>query len=200
MAPRRLLLAVAGSAALALAGCSGRPAPPDTTTPVAPAASAAPSGPASAGGSPSPFPSVTSTSPANCLPGNWRLARFLGTDGKQTYGTGEGGDVTATFRDGTYELKGAGQDPIRLTLAGRRGELAVDGVVTGRYQADDQQVVFSKAKSTGTARLVVNGDSTKLSMDQAAQIIGPQGSALVGCAPDRMEIVMDAVRLEFEPR
>ena len=36
-------------------------------------------------------------------------------------------NVTVTFNDGSYLLRGAGKDPIKLTLAGQTADLLVDG-------------------------------------------------------------------------
>lgn len=52
---------------------------------------------------------------------------------KGTYGTGQDGDVTMTFNDDSYLLRGAGKEPINLTLAGHNARLLVDGTISGDY-------------------------------------------------------------------
>ena len=83
---------------------------------------------------PNPSASSPATPDAKCLDGRYRLVRFVGVGEKGTYGTGEGGDVTVTFDNGSYLLRGAGKDPIKLTLAGQTADLLVNGTVSGDYQ------------------------------------------------------------------
>jgi hypothetical protein len=122
---KRLSIAVLTTLLLALTGCSGDSTASDPTSrPISesPAASATASPSASSG------PAV----PMNeCLTGRYRLVRFVGAGERGTYGTGEGGDVTVRFDDGSYLLSGAGKEPIKLTLAGQTAGLLVDGRISG---------------------------------------------------------------------
>ncbi|MFL6045862.1 MAG: hypothetical protein ACJ72M_12170, partial [Propionibacteriaceae bacterium] len=94
---KRLCIAVLTTLLVALAGCSGDSASGPTLMP----SSAAP--PATVGPSTSPIPAV----PVNeCLSGRYRLVRFAGVGERGSYGTGEGGDVTVTFNNGSYLLSG----------------------------------------------------------------------------------------------
>src|SRR5215216_6218870 len=130
---KRLSIAVLTTLLLALTGCSGDSAASDpTSSPISesPAASATASPSASSG------PAV----PMNeCLSGRYRLVRFVGAGERVTYGTGEGGDVTVRFDDGFYLLRGAGKEPIKLTLAGQTAGLLVDGgsAVTIKCKANE---------------------------------------------------------------
>ena len=108
----RLCIAVLTTLLVALAGCSGDSASGPTPIPSSePPAAAAP---ATVGPSTSPIPAV----PVNeCLSGRYRLVRFAGVGERGSYGTGEGGDVTVTFNNGSYLLSGEGKEPITAQLA-----------------------------------------------------------------------------------
>ena len=56
-----------------------------------------------------------------------------------TYGTGEGGDVTVTFTNGSYLLSGEGKEPIALSLPGPTAGLLVDVTISGTYQVRRQK-------------------------------------------------------------
>lgn len=94
---KRLLVAVFTTLLLALAGCSGDSAASAPTSPPssAPAVAAAP---ATASPSASSSPAVPVS---QCLGESYRLIRFVGVGERGTYGTGEGGDVTVTFSNGS---------------------------------------------------------------------------------------------------
>ena len=98
---RRLLFAAV--AALMLAGCSDSPSANDASSPTQPETS-----PAANNATPIATPSPV----MECLKGRYQLVRFVGVGAKGTFGTGEGGDVTATFDERSYLMRGAGKDPI----------------------------------------------------------------------------------------
>jgi len=125
---RRLLFVAV--TALMLAGCSDSPSPNDASSPTQPETSPTADNPTSTA-TPSPV--------TECLNGRYQLVRFVGVGAKGTFGTGEGGDVTATFDDGSYLMRGAGKDPIELTLAGQNADLLVDGTISGDYHCGRQQ-------------------------------------------------------------
>ena len=52
-------------------------------------------------------------------------------------------DVTVTFNDGSYLLRGAGKDPIELTLAGQTADLLVDGTTSGDYRVEGNTATFT---------------------------------------------------------
>lgn len=92
--------ALVAGALVVLAGCSGSPdAAPDASPSTVPTPTAS---------SASASPSLATLPAAECLTGTWRLVRFVGAS-DQTYGTGQGGDVSVRFADGGYTLQGAGQ-------------------------------------------------------------------------------------------
>lgn len=70
---------------------------------------------------------------------------------KGTYGTGQDGDVTMTFNDDSYLLRGAGKEPINLTLAGHNARLLVDGTISGDYRVEGDKANFTVGKSRGSA-------------------------------------------------
>ena len=90
-----------------------------------------------------------STPVSECLSGQYRLVRFVGVGEKGTYGTGEDGDVTVAFNNGSYTLRGAGKDPIKLTLAGRTAALLINGTVSGDYQLEGDRVRFTVGEYRG---------------------------------------------------
>jgi hypothetical protein len=130
---RRLPFVVAAALMLAVAGCSSGPSAGDTPSPTQPT-------PATTTSDPTPAAPSSATADANCLNGRYALIRFVGVGARGTFGTGEGGDVSITFDDGSYLLRGVGKDPIKLTLAGQTADLLVDGTISG-----DHQVAGNKA-------------------------------------------------------
>ena len=109
---RRLLFVVVAALMLAVAGCSSSPSAGSTPSPTQPTSSA----PAT---TPTPAATPSPAAPGrHCLNGRYQLVRFVGVGKRRTYGTGEGGDVTITFDDGSYLLHGAGKDPIKADPGG----------------------------------------------------------------------------------
>jgi len=199
-----LLLGAAG-----LAGCSGGSAPtgpapsgtatvsaaPEPTTGPAPAGSGAPS--ASTGPTPSAGASSLATLPvARCLSGSWTLVRFVATQ-QQTYGTGQGGDVTVRFTDGRYVLAGAGREPVQLALGGQTADLRVDGRSNGTYRVEGSRATFRDGSATGSATVEAGGQRQRLTMDQVANVIGLKGEGAVACTAQAMTVTLSDVRLEL---
>lgn len=172
---------------LAVAGCSGSPSAGETPSPTEPESSeiASSSTPSSA------------TPVANCLNGRYRLVRFVGIGEKGTFGTGEGGDVTVTFNNGSYLLRGAGKDPIKLTLAGQTADLLVDGTISGAYRAEGHKATFTVGKSTGSATLTVGPSKGSLTIADVGKVLAPDGEAGLSCADDALIVTLQDVRLEF---
>ena len=191
---RRLLGGILAVGLLGLSACSAdepNPAPPDPSA----AASATTPGSASTSGS---APGQSSPA-AECLRDRYRLLRFVAVGGNQAFGTGEGGDVYVTFTaDQTYLLEGRGKDPIRLTLAGTKGDLTVDGTTEGTYDLQDAQVTFTSATSKGSATLKAGGRTQKLPMTDVAAIVAPKGSAKVTCSGTSLTLTAQSVRFELD--
>jgi hypothetical protein len=183
----RLLLVAVAALMLAVAGCSGSPSAGVTPSPTEPESSAI----ASSSAPPSATPA------ANCLNGRYRLVRFVGVGEKGTFGTGEGGDVTVTFNNGSYLLRGAGKDPIKLTLAGQTADLLVGGTISGEYRAKGHEATFTVGDSTGSATLTVGSSKASLSTADVGKVLAPDGKAGLSCADDALIVTLQDVRLEF---
>jgi hypothetical protein len=183
---RRLLFVAV--AALMFAGCSDSPSANDASSPTQPEPSPTANNPTSTA-SPSPV--------IECLNGHYQLVRFVGVGAKGTFGTGEGGDVTATFDDGSYLMRGAGKDPIELTLAGQNADLLVDGTISGDYRADGNKATFTVGKSAGSATLAVGSSKESVSIAQIDNVLAPDGEAGLACSNDALIVTLQDVRLEF---
>jgi len=186
----RQLLLVALAALMAVAGCSNSQSAGETPSPAQPATSATTSNPTLT----TPAPAAPA---ADCLDGRYRLVRFIGVGDKGTFGTGEGGDVAVTFDDGAYVLRGAGEDPIKLTLAGQSADLLVDGSISGDYRTAGTKAIFTVGKGTGSATLSVGSSKESVSMAQVGNVLAPDGEAGLACANDALIVTLQDVRLEF---
>ncbi|SDU89552.1 hypothetical protein SAMN04488544_1592 [Microlunatus sagamiharensis] len=187
---RRALVALAAVPLLALVGCSGSggaTTAPSSAAP-APAGTAPPSAPAS--------PSLATLPAEQCLTGTWQLVRFVGAS-DQTYGTGQGGDVTVRFADGGYTLQGAGQEPLTITLGGGSADLTVDGRATGTFTVDGATGTFRQRSASGSAELAAGSRKERLGMDQITSVVGLEGEGQVACTPQAMTVTLTAVRLEL---
>jgi len=187
---KRLFVAVAATLLLASAGCSGAAASGPSTPTSAPPQAASPSALNTSASAPA-------SSLEKCLSGRYRLVRFVGVGEKGTYGTGQGGDVTVTFDNGTYLLRGAGKDPIKLTLAGQTAGLLVNGSVGGDYQLQGDRASFTVGKSTGSATLQVGPAKKSLPISEVANVLAPDGEAGLSCANDALIVTLQDVRLEL---
>jgi hypothetical protein len=187
---RTLGLTAATTALLAVAACSSSSESVDqlpSPSPFPPATSASPA-----------TPSVNTAAAAECLTGRYRLARFVGIGDRATFGTGDGGDVVVTFDQGTYELSGAGEKPITVTLAGQQAKLTVDGTLQGSYTVDGNMATFRAGQAEGSARLTAAGQTHILKMPDVVKVLAPQGSAVLACSGERMAIATGQIRLELE--
>jgi len=187
---RRLLLVVAAALLLSVAGCSSSPSTGDTPAPTQPTAAATTS-------DPTPAAPSSAAPDANCLDGSYQLIRFVGVGAKGTYGTGEGGDVTITFDDRSYLMRGAGKDPIKLTLAGETADLLVDGTISGDHQVAGNKATFTVGESTGSATLSTGSAKESIPMDQVGSVLAPSGVAGLACAKAALIVTLQEVRLEF---
>jgi hypothetical protein len=190
---KRLFVAVLTTLLLALVGCSGDSAAsaPTSTPSSAPPASAAP---ATVGPSASSSPAVPVS---QCLGGSYRLIRFVGVEERGTYGTGEGGDVIVTFNNGSYQLRGAGREPINLTLAGHTGRLLVNGTISGNYQLQGDRASFTVGESTGNATFSVGKVKKSVPMSEVGNVLAPDGDAGLSCANNALIVTLHDIRLEF---
>lgn len=141
-------------------------------------------------------PSTPRAFAAECLDGNFELVRFVGLGEKSTYGTGEGGDVTVRFDNGSYELLAKGE-PITVVLAGQQGRLVAEGTTQGDYTTEGSMATFRVGDSSGEATVSVGGATQTLSMSDVANVIAPSGTADVACSPLALVITLDQVRLDF---
>jgi hypothetical protein len=145
---------------------------------------------------------------AECLNHRYRLLRFVAVGGSDESGTGEGGDVYATFNnrppsagssasDSSYLVEGRGSEPIKLTLAGSTGDLTVDGRTEGTYELQGAQATFTSTTSAGSATLRAGGRTQKLTMTDVVAIIAPKGSAQVACTDKALTLTAPLVRFEL---
>jgi hypothetical protein len=184
-----LHLVVAAALILEVAGCSSSPSASDS--PSQPTAAATRSDPKVAAAPASATPDT------NCLNGRYELNRFVGVGTRGTYGTGEGGDVIITFDNGSYLLRGAGKDPIKLTLAGQTADLLVDGTLSGDHRVAGNKATFTVGESTGSARLIMGSSKESVPMEQVGTVLAPNGEARLECADDALIVTLQDVRLEF---
>lgn len=188
---KRLVVAVLATVLLALAGCSDDSAASAPSTPSsAPPAAAAPH-------NPSPSASTPATPVSQCLNGTYRLIRFVGVGEQGTYGTGQGGDVTVTFNNGSYVLRGAGREPIKLALAGQTAGLLVSGTISGDYRLDGDRASFTVGQSSGFATLQIGRVKKSVPLAEAANVLAPDGEATLACAADALIVTLQDLRLEL---
>ena len=188
-------------ATLALSACSAGPGAGGAAPSVAPTAAA----PTDASPASAP-PSAASTTPgpvetlpaAQCLSGTYALVRFVAVGG-ETYGTGQGGDVTLAFDDGRYTLAGAGAEPVVVTIGGQTGNLTVDGTAKGTYRLSGGTATFAEPAVTGRGTLsgAAGTRAQQLTMKQVTNVIGLAGDGQVACTAQAMTITLAAIRLEL---
>jgi hypothetical protein len=191
---------IAVAVLLVLTGCSdGTPTPAATSAPpVSDASTSAPSAAPSASAG-SPASTATALTPgADCLNGTWRLVRLIALGASSTYGTGQDGDVTATFDDGAYTLVGEGKKPIRVNLAGEAAQLRMDGTVKGTYEPDGASMAFTIGEATGQGTLESGDQRETLPMASIAKMVAPNGKATIACPDKVLLIALPTVRLELE--
>jgi hypothetical protein len=184
------LLFVVAALICAVAGCSSSPSAGDVPSPTQPTVAATSS-------DPSPAAPLSATPDAKCLDRRYALIRFVGVDAEGTYGTGEGGDVTITFDNGSYLMRGAGKDPIKLTRAGQNADLLVNGTISGAYEVAGNKANFTVAESTGSATLSMGSSKESVPLDDVGSMLAPSGKAGLACANDALIVTLQDVRLEF---
>ena len=188
---KRLVVAVLATVLLALAGCSDDSAASAPSTPSsAPPAAAAPN-------NPSPSASTPATPVSQCLNGTYRLIRFVGVGEQGSYGTGQGGDVTVTFNNGSYVLRGAGREPIKLALAGQTAGLLVSGTIGGDYRLDGDRASFTVGQSSGFATLQIGRVKKSVPLAEAANVLAPDGEVTLACASNALIVTLQDLRLEL---
>ncbi len=197
---RAAVVAGTAGAALGLSACggatSGGPAPAASSADPSVAVTTAAPDPGSAGPA---SPSAAPTLPAEqCLTGTYALVRFVAV-GSDTYGTGQGGDVTVAFADGRYTLAGAGAKPIVVTIGGQTGNLTVDGESKGAYRLKGDTATFADPTTTGRGTLSASTGSggQKLTMKQVNNVIGLAGDGKVACTAQALTITLASIRLEL---
>jgi hypothetical protein len=184
---RRLFFVVAATLMLAVSGCSSSPSARSAPSPSQPATSAT--------SNPTPAATPASATPDdNCLNGRYDLIRFVGVG---AFGTGEGGDVTSSFDNGSYLLRGAGKDPIKLTVAGQTADVLVDGTITGDYRVAGKQANFTVRESTGSATLRMGPLKDSVPMEQVGSVLATNGEAELACADNALIVTLEDIRLEF---
>jgi hypothetical protein len=179
------------AALLAVAGCSSSPSAGSTPSPTQPTSSA----PAT-----TPMPAATpspAAPDAACLNGRYQLVRFVGLGTRRSYGTGEGGDVTITFDDGSYLLYGAGKDPIKVTLVGQTVDLLVNGTLSGNHRVAGDQATFTAGESTGSATLSIGPLKESMTMAQVGSVLASNGEVGLACGNDALILTLQDLRLEF---
>jgi len=123
--------------------------------------------------------------------------RFDGVGDRKKYGTGEGGDVTITFADGSYLLHGAGKDPIKLTLAGLNADLLVNGTISGDHRVTGNQAVLTVGESSGSMTLSKGWLKESVPMEQVGSVLATNSEAELACANDALLLTLQDLRLEF---
>ena len=172
----RYALAVSG--VLALCGACGTiPTPGPTPTPAV-------------SESPTPTPSPTN----DCLTGRFRVAGFAASGSGDA---GRGGDLTATFGQGTFVLTGAGHDPVQVTISGTTAEALVTGSIRGTYTADGGSGTYTVPGSDGSADVSAGVLHRTVPMSEVAKILTPEGTGTVSCTGDQATMSSSASRLDL---
>jgi hypothetical protein len=102
-----------------------------------------------------------------------------------------------TFDNSSYLLRGAGKDPIKLTLAGQTASLLVNGTISGDYQLQGDRATFTVGESSGNATLSVGKVKESVPMSQVGNVLAPDGEAGLSCANNALIVTLRDVRLEL---
>ena len=94
-------------------------------------------------------------------------------------------------------MRGAGKDPIKLTLAGQTADLLVDGTLSGDYRVAGNKATFTVGESTGSATLSTGSSKESVPIDQVGNVLAPNGEAGLARAKDALIVTLQDVRLEF---
>lgn len=191
----RLALAVLLAVPALLAGCSATPAPttPESSSPPAITANPTPvsteaTTATTAGGSPAA---------TTCPSGDYQATGFTAAGADSTTGTGALRDVDVSFRGGRYVFEFDEDDPITLTINGRRGRVRIDGDVRGSYTGTADDLTFTLGDTTGTARITQGGTTRTVSMKQVATVLAPQGKGSAVCTGNEVTLRTGSVTWEL---
>ncbi|MCB0892223.1 MAG: type III secretion system chaperone, partial [Propionibacteriaceae bacterium] len=171
---QRAVLLAAGLSLLA--ACTASPSATAPATSAGPAITA-PAAPSSA----SPTATTTTEAAAACPSGEYTMTSFAATGTNGALGKGNGGDVSAEFENGRYDIDFDDDEPIALTLDDDTGELLVDGSIEGTYTGTGENLTFTRGKVEGTAKLRHQGESRSLSIEQIAKVLGLSGKGSATC-------------------
>ena len=192
---RTLVLISAGSALL-VAGCSA----PAATTPATQPAITASGTPVPT--SPQTSPAASQTSPAAspsataCPSGEYRVTSFKATGKDGSLGNGKGGDISAEFENGRYEVDFDDDTPISLTLASGTGQLIIDGSIHGTYTGSGDDMTFTVGRVEGTAKTRYQGDTRAFSMKNISTVLGLSGKGSATCSGD--DLTLKAGKTTFQ--
>ena len=162
---RRSAGAVVLAAAVVLAGCSAEaPAQEPTIVPPPPASSS----PTAAAGT--------------CPDGAYRVTALEGRGSASAIGKGSGGDVDATFRDGTFTISSEGAEPVTVDLGPTNARLSFDGTITGTYTGEPSALRLTTKDARGEVTIKGFGFTrTRSASTLADQLIGQDATAQVVC-------------------
>ena len=156
--------AVVLAAAAVLAGCSSEaPALEPTVVPT----SASPTASASQGA---------------CPDGSYRVTALEGRGSASAIGKGSGGDVDATFEDGTFTISSDGGEPVTVDLGPANARLSFDGTITGTYTGEPSALRLTTKDARGEVTIKGFGFTrTRSASTLADQLIGQDATAQVVC-------------------
>lgn len=187
---QRAVLLAAGLSLLA--ACTASPSATAPATSAGPAITA-PAAPSSA----SPTATTTTDAAAACPSGEYTMTSFAATGTNGALGKGKGGDVSAEFENGRYDIDFDDDEPIALTLDDDTGELLVDGSIEGTYTGTGENLTFTRGRVEGTAKLRHQGESRSLSIEQIAKVLGLSGKGSATCAGDNLTLTVGKTTVEL---
>lgn len=130
----------------------------------------------------------------DCLSGRYQVVRLARTSGD---GSGEGGDLTATFETGGFVLTGAGQDPVRVTVSGPDAELVVAGSIRGTYTGAGTTGTYAIAGTDGSARITAGLLRRTVPMSEVAEVLAPEGGGTLSCTETELTMTSSASRVDL---
>lgn len=187
---QRAVLLAAGLSLLA--ACTASPSATAPATSAGPAITA-PAAPSSA----SPTATTTTEAAAACPSGEYTMTSFAATGTNGALGKGKGGDVSAEFENGRYDIDFDDDEPIAITLDDDTGELLVDGSIEGTYTGTGENLTFTRGRVEGTAKLRHQGESRSLSIEQIAKVLGLSGKGSATCAGDNLTLTVGKTTVEL---
>jgi hypothetical protein len=94
-----------------------------------------------------------------------------------------------TFTDGSYRLKGAGRQPMAMTVSDKAaGDLYVKGSIAGSYDTSGSVRTFAVNSAKGTAYVTNDEGKAQIDFAQLAKVIGLQGEFAVACGGGRLAL------------